>query len=161
MFLTHFTYKYIELEKNEMLGRPDADTKDVKPNLNYEKLGPDGIVREGVVVRKGDILVAKKQKVNKGEEGIQLVDTSAAYDDNEPMIVEKVVYHGAGEESFVKIKLKQPKPIVEGDKFSSREGCKGVVGEIKDLCDMPYTRSGLVPDMILSAISFPTRMIIG
>ncbi len=92
MFLTHFTYKYVELEKNEILGFPDDNTRETKTNLSYEKLDERGIIREGIVVQKGDVLVAKKQKVNKGEDGIQLVDTSSAFDDNEPMLVEKVIY---------------------------------------------------------------------
>jgi DNA-directed RNA polymerase beta subunit len=57
--------------------------------------------------------------------------------------------------------MKQPKPIIEGDKFSSREGCKGVVGQIKEANEMPFTEEGIIPDMILSTLSVPTRMIVG
>ncbi len=71
MYLTHYTYNYTELEKNEVLGHPDEGTLEVKNNVSYEKLDQRGIIKKGSIVKKGDVLVAKKQKVNKqGEEGI-------------------------------------------------------------------------------------------
>jgi DNA-directed RNA polymerase beta subunit len=70
MFLTHYTYQYTELEKNELLGHPDENTLEVKTNASYEKLDARGIVKKGSIVKKGDVIVSKKQKVNRqNEEG--------------------------------------------------------------------------------------------
>jgi DNA-directed RNA polymerase subunit B len=51
--------------------------------------------------------------------------------------------------------------IKQGDKMSSRSGCKAIVSKVLDAVDMPFTEDGIVPDIIFSPHSVPTRMIVG
>lgn len=161
----HMTYDKIEVEQNEIVGKPDpANTSDIKSYCNYEKL-VNGIIPEGTFVYEGDCLVGKVAKLQKGEmkdPNIIYTDRSMVYRKKEPAFVWKVIQSpNYDDRELIKIVFKTFRSTEIGCKFSSRSGQKGIAGFLYDETDMPCSKSGMRPDLIFNPLSLITRMTTG
>lgn len=129
---------------------------------NYDKLEPNGYVKEGTPVTGGDVIIGKVIPLrNVGEGEAKFKDNSLHIRDNEDGVVDWVYNNtNADNRRFCKVRIRKEKIPEVGDKYSSRHGQKGTIGAIYPQEDMPYTKDGVVPDIIVSPQALPSRMTI-
>ncbi len=126
----------------------------------YNKLDSTGIVREGVRVVKGDVLVSKVSVVSKTGAESQRDSSICAQHDQEGTVHRVIVTTNTDGYQLIKIVIRQTKIPEIGDKFASRSAQKGTLGMTFRQEDMPFTRDGIVPDIIINPNAIPSRMTI-
>jgi DNA-directed RNA polymerase II subunit RPB2 len=150
----------------EIRCKPDSSkTKGMKFG-NYNKVNSKGVIPENTLVENGDIIISKvtpiKENRNDHTKVIKFEDQSRKIKTTEETYIDKNYIDRNGEGyNFAKVRLRTVRKPVIGDKFSSRHGQKGTVGNIIPECDMPFTSSGVKPDIIINPHAIPSRMTIG
>lgn len=129
----------------------------------------DGLPAPGSRIRQGSKLYGKATKVSiGGDRNSDYVSHKLVEDGcvDQVTIYDSDVYSGArlqrGEgirEANVRIRISR-KPTV-GDKFASRAGQKGTMSSAWPSEDMPFSESGMTPDILFNPNGFPSRMTIG
>tara|TARA_B100000424_G_scaffold42022_1_gene28479 strand:+ start:12433 stop:15984 length:3552 start_codon:yes stop_codon:yes gene_type:complete len=133
---------------------------------NYDKINNKGIIPENTLLENNDVIISKiipiKENRNDHTKVIKYEDLSRTYRTNEESYVDKNFIDRNGDGyNFCKVRVRTVRRPIIGDKFSSRHGQKGTIGNIISECDMPFTESGLKPDIIINPHAIPSRMTIG
>ena len=149
----------------EIRCKPDpAKTKGMKFG-NYDKVNNMGVIPENELIEDRDIIISKmvpiKENRNDHTKIIKYEDQSRCYKTNEEIYVDKNYMERNGDGyDFCKVRIRAFRRPVIGDKFSSRHGQKGTIGNIIPECDMPFTSAGVKPDIIINPHAIPSRMTI-
>ena len=149
----------------EMRCKPDkTKTKNIK-FANYDKLNNQGVVPENSLIEDRDIIIGKvipiKENKNDFTKTVKYNDGSISYRTHEESYIDKNYIESNGDGyNFCKVRIRNFRKPVIGDKFSSRHGQKGTIGNIISEEDMPFTANGLKPDIIINPHAIPSRMTI-
>jgi DNA-directed RNA polymerase II subunit RPB2 len=129
---------------------------------SYDKLDDNGFVKAGEYVDGNDMIIGKVTMLKDAIEGEPKArDLSTSLRMNESGIVDKIYKNSNGDGyNFVKVRVRSDRSPEIGDKFSSRHGQKGTIGMTYKQEDMPYTKDGITPDIIMNPNAIPKRMTI-
>ena len=158
------------IQKNQ---NTSADDEFAKPDPSkvtgirygsYDKLNEMGYAPEETKVNNGDIIIGKITPIKtSGTNKKEWKDSSEFYKSGVPGTVDKVYTGIINSEGFEvrKMRLRSMRVPRIGDKFCSRHGQKGTIGIILPQSDMPFTKNGITPDLIMNPNAIPSRMTVG
>jgi DNA-directed RNA polymerase II subunit RPB2 len=158
-----FTYKTISEEERKQsvhlydkFGLPPLNKR--RRDANYSLLDENGIIRrrlssgENVRVEIGDVIIGRVsiQSTKAGDE--EITDTSVVIKKDEEGYIDRIFTSVSPDGyTLIKIVIRKERIPELGDKFSSRIAQKGTVGLLLNQEDMPFTASGIVPDLLINS----------
>jgi hypothetical protein len=144
--------------EEEIFTNPNDKTE--KKPYCYDKLDENGFVPKNTYVTGNDIIVGKvmPKKCN-GE--ISYQDSSLTMKTNDDGYID-MNYKGINSDGygFCKVRIRKNRKPEIGDKCASCSAQKGTIGMTYKHQDMPYTKDGIVPDIIMNPHAIPSRMTI-
>jgi DNA-directed RNA polymerase II subunit RPB2 len=131
-----------------------------QPKADYSKLDDHGIIRENTPVDENTVVIGLS--TYSSEPGSKRRDASVTPKKGQIGMVDKVFMTDDEEgKRIAKVRVRELRRPMLGDKMASRAGQKGTCGNIIPERDMPFTKDGLRPDLIINPHAIPTRMTIG
>ncbi|VVB69767.1 DNA-directed RNA polymerase subunit B' [uncultured archaeon] len=152
--------------QRDIYGIPEEFVQGYSGEQAYSKLDVSGIIDSEVPVLGSDVLIGKTSPPRFLKEISALdIDTekrresSVRVRSNEEGVVDSVILsQTTSGNRFVKVRIRRTCIPEIGDKFSSRFGQKGVVSILLNQEDMPFTKDGITPDLIINPHAIPGRM---
>ena len=112
-----------------------------------------GIAPVGTKVQHEDIVVTKVRPEARGTIEFQ----QAVKHDRSGYVESNRMMEGKNGGLETKMRIAFPNMPEVGNKFASSESQKGLLGELRDAVDMPYTANGEIPDLLMNPHGFPSR----
>ena len=150
---------------------PRSEVRGYKDPHQYVHLADDGVVEPESKIdgRAGDVIIGRtspprfseeKTEINMGAE--QRRETSTSMRFGEFGTVDSVIFsENADGHRLVKVRSRTLRIPELGDKFASRHGQKGILGNLENSANLPFNELGINPDIIVNPHAIPSRMTIG
>ncbi len=166
--VSYKTYKDEEKKKDDVvleeICKPDpAKVMGVRSD-RFSHISEDGLPYVGTYLEGGDVMIGKTVKMD-NVAGEKLLtkhthkDISHMMKNSDSGIVDRVMMSSnLNGEKFVKIRTRSVRIPEMGDKLASTHGQKGTIGMIIPEEDMPFTRDGIRPDLIVNVHAIPSML---
>jgi DNA-directed RNA polymerase II subunit RPB2 len=156
--LSYLEKKKVSAGSCESICLPPLDLR--RKDNNYGLLDKNGIVKKGVPVKKGDVIIGKILIKSSKTEEDEKTDCSMTIKGSEEegyvdRIIDCVTPSGC---RMIKIVIRNQRIPEVGDKLASRAAQKGTIGMVYSQEDMPFTQDGICPDIIINSHCIPSRI---
>ena len=187
LFRSTYFHTYTETETKvgqhyEEICVPEESVQN--PGKRYDLLDPDGIVAVGLRVAANDVIIGKTTPLTSSIDSSMYdhsrfmaqsqsssikqktlrKDSSRSLHNHDDGIVDTVMIAQNNvdkDKRLVKVKTRHMRIPEIGDKFASRSAQKGTIGMEISQENMPFTKDGITPDIIINPHCIPSRMTIG
>jgi DNA-directed RNA polymerase subunit B' len=147
---------------------PDKDVKGYRSEHDYRFLEEDGMIYPEAKVTEGDVVIGRTSPPrflsSLDEYNLSATirrESSVALRHGEQGVADFVVITENQEgNKLVQVRLREERVPEIGDKFTSRHGQKGVTGILVPQQDLPFSASGIIPDLIFTPHGVSSRMTI-
>lgn len=164
--ITNYNVYSSKLEKNQQTGmndefkKPDPVSVTILNNSDYSKLNNKGYVDLETKIKYNTAIIGKVSRIQPTpRQPYDYRDQSTIYKEHEDAYIDKVDTDIIEPDGYKSMKIKTRtnyEPHI-GDKFSTKSAQKGTVGLILNAEDMPITKNGIVPDLIVNPNSIYGR----
>lgn len=154
-------HRNIASGKEEKFVKPRRENTRGFKTSSYHAVGDNGVPILNSIIKENDVVIGKVTSIKNDANGYQYRDSSSTHKNSENCRVDGVWQdRNSDGYPFVKVRVVSERVPEIGDKFSSRHGQKGTCGIMLNEEDMPYTATGLRPDLIMNPHAVPSRMTI-
>ncbi|HLC31851.1 MAG TPA: DNA-directed RNA polymerase subunit B'' [Candidatus Nanoarchaeia archaeon] len=146
---------------------PEKDVSGYRTEAAYRFLEDDGMVYPEADMKEGEVLIGKTTPPKFLSEAKDISiqskkEASSAIRQGERGTVDAVFITVDQEgNKIAHVRTRDTRLPEPGDKFSTPHGQKGVVGLIAPEEDIPFTASGIRPDLLFNPHGIPSRMTVG
>ena len=159
-----------EIQKNpstsqdDIFTKPDRNKVNGMREANYEKLNDKGFAPEETILDLEDAIIGKISPIQPTANSNKVYkDSSQIYRENIEGVVDRVhngIYNTDGY-PMINMRLRKARIPMSGDKMTTFHGQKGTIGITYPQKSMPFTESGMCPDIMLNPHGYPSRMSMG
>jgi DNA-directed RNA polymerase II subunit RPB2 len=147
--------------KEEKFSRPRRENTRGFKTSSYHAIQDSGVPLLNSEIKENDVVIGKVTSIKADPNGYQYRDSSTTHKNSETCRIDGVWQDKNSDGyPFIKCRVVSERIPEIGDKFSSRHGQKGTCGIMLGEEDMPFTASGLRPDLIMNPHAVPSRMTI-
>lgn len=145
---------------------PDKEVKGYRSERDYAQLEGDGIIHPEAKVNEGSVVIGRTSPprfLNSMDEynlaGASRRESSITLKHGERGVADFVaVTENEEGNRLIQVRLREERIPEIGDKFTSRHGQKGVTGILIPPADIPFSTSGIIPDLIFTPHGISSRM---